>query len=56
MDSPSFRLLDFGRTERYDGYRWRKVHAGVGEEEIKQQWERNMRNELMVAKELFTAV
>ena len=56
MNSPSFRLVDFGRTERYDGYQRRKVDAGVGEEEINQQWQRNMCNELRVAKELLRPV
>jgi hypothetical protein len=56
MDTPSFRLIDFGRAERYDSYQSRKVDAGVDEEEVIKQWQRNMCNELRVAKELFTEV
>jgi hypothetical protein len=56
MDSPSFRLIDFGRSERADGYRSRKSALGMNEEEIDKQWQRNMRNELLVAKELLVAV
>jgi tRNA A-37 threonylcarbamoyl transferase component Bud32 len=56
IDTPSFRLIDLGRAERYDGYRCRKTAARVDEEEINQQWQRNMANELREAKELFTEV
>lgn len=56
MNSASFRLIDFGRTERYENYRLRKVHAGIDEGEVDKQWHRNMSNELRVAKELFKAV
>jgi hypothetical protein len=56
MDSASFRLIDFGRTERCDNYRTRKVRAGLDDGEIDKQWQRNKSNELRVAKELFTVV
>jgi hypothetical protein len=55
MDSPSFRLIDFGRTELLNGYRSRKTRLGINDEEIDKQWHRNMGNELRVAKELFIA-